>query len=296
MSKDNLSPREKEQKFYTWLVAEYLKYGSVDEVYRIHKYNLPISYPSYQRLISEWGIIKAAGPNSRLSETIAFLAQLAEEKVPLEAMYKRMPPSFRTSLATMHRIYQYVKEGATRRVGAVLVITPHDNSRKVLVGNDVSTPRIELGKPYSSVSFPIGFSRKRDAKKKAILRILQQEVFTRQTVARSFPQDVIPENPEPFLYIDVADIKVSVYHLALPRKLSGIENFSSFKLENHRFIDVSDIISASPKERNLRAGMAEIAMFHQRHLLELTENLAEAPFVEKSFLNRQLATIPVEVD
>lgn len=296
MSKNNLSPREKEQRFYAFLVAEYLKYGSVDEVYRTHKYDLPISYPSYQRLLSEWGIVKAAGPNSRLSETIAFLAQLAEERIPLEAMYKRMPPSFRTSMATMHRIYQYVKEGAIRRVGTALVITPRKKPGSVLVGDDVSTPRIELGKPFGAVSFPMGFSRKRDTKKRAILRVLQQEVFAKQTVAKNIPLEVIPKKPKAFMYLDIADIRVSVYHLELTQELSKPKDFSSFKLQKHRLVNVADIIGSHPSQRNLRAGIVEIAMGYQRYVVETARNLSDAPVVEKSFLNRQLATVPVEVD
>ncbi len=293
VSNERLSLQEREERFKTWLVAEYLKFGSVDEVYKIHRYNLPISYPSYQRLLDEWGIVKAAGPNGRLSETIAFLAQLAEEKISLEALYRRMPPSFRTSLATMYRVYQYVKEGITRRAGTVLVVSPSNNPNKVLVGSDVSTPRLEWGKPFGSLSFPIGFSRKSDSKREAILRVLQQEVFTAQTIARSFPDEVIPDNPKPFLYIDVADILVSVYPLTLPVNLNSLESFSSFKLERHRFVEVSDIASGNLREENLRAGVSEIAGAYQRYLLQEETEQEAVPFIEKAMLNLRLAEVSV---
>lgn len=296
MTKEGLAPQEREERFKTSLVSEYLKYGSVDEVYKIHRYDLPISYASFQRLLAEWEIVKAAGPNGRLSETVTFLARLAEEKMSVEALYRRMPPSFRTSLATMYRVYQHVKEGITRRAGTVLVVTPSEDPYKVLVGNDVSTPRLELGKPYGAVSFPIGFSRKSDSNSDMIKRVLQQEVFTKQTIARFFPDAVIPQSPEPFLYIDVADIRVSVYSLTLPKNLSSLESFSSFKLENHRFLEVTDIISQHLEGKNLRAGMSEIADVYTKFLVQGEGSEAFTPYYEKSSLNNALATVGVEVD
>lgn len=301
MDKDRLPSWESEEGFRAWLVAEYLKYSSVDEVFRAHRYNIPISYPSFQRLLNEWGIVKAAGPNSKLSEVCAFLTEIAEEKLKdkkfsLEALYRRMPPSFRTSLGTMHRIYQKVKEGATRRFGAVLIISPGDNPEDLLVGNDVSTPRIELGKPYGAVSFPIGFARKSEENSQSIKRILQQEVFAHQTIERSFPEEVIPQNPQPFLYIDVADIKVSVYHLVLPKELKGPSDFSSFKIEKHRFVDISTILSENVKEGTFRAGMPEIAAFYQRYLYESEKSESVEPFVAKARLNLELAAVPLQAD
>ena len=55
-----------EEKFNRWLVSEYLKFGSVDEVMRIHRHGIPISYAGYQRVVRKWGIINAAGPNSQM--------------------------------------------------------------------------------------------------------------------------------------------------------------------------------------------------------------------------------------
>jgi len=57
MTSENLDPREKEKQFNEFLVREYLKYGAVDGVYRAHEYDLPISYPSFQRLLDKWGFV-----------------------------------------------------------------------------------------------------------------------------------------------------------------------------------------------------------------------------------------------
>lgn len=102
-----LSPEEKEKVFYEFLVAEYLRHGSVDAVFKVHDYDIPISYPEYQRVLSRWGVVKAAGPNSKLSEVLEFLTRLAEQKVPLEMLYRSVPDGFKTSVSTMHRILRY---------------------------------------------------------------------------------------------------------------------------------------------------------------------------------------------
>ena len=75
--------RERENDFYKNIIRLYLKYGSVDEVFRVTNYDLPISYPGMHHLIKRWGIIKSAGPNSKLSETLTFLTLLSDNQIPL---------------------------------------------------------------------------------------------------------------------------------------------------------------------------------------------------------------------
>jgi len=292
MSEKEISPEEREQRFLAHLVAEYLKYGSVDEVYKNHKYDIPISYPGFQRVLDKWGIVKAAGPNSKLSEALSFFVHLAKEQIPLETLYKKMPSSFQTSMGTLHRILSYIKEGVTRRVGTALVITPYGKADYILVGNDVSTPRVELGKPFGSVSLPMGFSKKRDTKDKAILRVLQQEVFAKLAITQEMPMDIFKDVVDPFMYLDIADVRVSIYHLILPKELSSSKSFSSFKLENHRFLSIGKIIKSDPA--HLRIGMVEAVMGYQRSREMLDKNVITNPIFEVSSLNHELAALAYE--
>ena len=292
MSEENISPEEREQQFLAHLVAEYLKYGSVDEVYKAHRYDIPISYPGFQRVLDKYGIVKAAGPNSKLSEALSFFVHLAKEQIPLETLYKKMSPSFQVSMGTLHRILSYIKDGVTRRVGTALVITPYNKPDYILVGNDISTPRAELGKPFGSVSLPMGFSRKRDTKQKGILRVLQQEVFTKQAIAQTMPMDVIMKDIEPFMYLDIADVRVSIYHLSLPKELSTLKSFSSFKLENHRFLSIGNIIKGDTE--HLRVGLVETALGYQRRLEMLNKNVIASPIYEISSLNHELVALAYE--
>jgi len=211
-------PTGSEKKFNEFLVSEYLKVGSVDEVMKKFHQDLPISYAGYQRVLDKWGIVKAAGPNNKITEAIEFLTKLAHENIPLEKMYKKMPSTFKTSAASLYRILGYMKEGVTRRLATGLIITPYNSKNKILIANDISTPRVNLGKKYGSVTIPMSFSRIRDLREAAIKRVLQQEVFTDLAVKNRFPKSVVTNNLKPFMYLDIVDIRVEIFHLILPKK------------------------------------------------------------------------------
>ena len=284
-----ISPgKEKIEQFNQFIVAEYLKYGSVDKVFRQNNYDIPISYPGVHRLIKKWGIIKSAGPNSILSEGITFLTLLSKDKIPLEILYKRLPPSFKTSMATMHRLLHNIKEGVTRRVGTALVITPNDNLDGVLVGEDISTPRLELGKPFGAITLPMGYSKTDEDSRDSILRVLQQEVFTQMAIDRDLPLSIIPDDHEPFMYVDVADIRVSVYHIKLPQRLTNDKCFSSYKIRKHNFVSVSKL-SDNNHIGNFRSGIKEIGLGYTKYLEKSAEGVYIKPTVEKCLLNRELA-------
>ncbi len=279
----NKTPEEKEQEFFKSVIREYLKYGSVDEIFKSHNYELPISYPGLHRLVDKWGIIKAAGPNSKLSEAISFLHLLSIDPIPLERFYRSIPPSFQISLSTMHRILHNIKEGIVRRSGTALIMTPIGYPEAVLAGDDISTPRLNLGKPFGSVSLPMGFSRKNETAQESIMRVLQQEVFTELAVSQEMP-DIIAENPQPFIYLDIADVKVAAYHLELPYELCDTRFFTSGKIINHRFLALSEIVK-STKNDHYRQGVKEIGFGFNR---SLSEDLS-APLSQISFLNLELA-------
>jgi len=278
---------EKEREFEKYVITQYLRYGSVDEVFRANKYDLPISYAGVCRLIDKWGVVKAAGPNTSLSQCLGFLVKLVEEKIPLETLYKKMPTNFTPSVATLHRIYKDVKEQVKekieertpRRNGVALIISPKNAPHLVLVGRDVSTPRLDLGKKYGAVSLPMGFARRTQRRYESILRILQQEVFTKLAISQNMP-DIIPKSPEPFLYIDVADIRVAVYRLVV--KNTSL-SFSSYKLVEHKYIDIN---GNSSQMTNLRAGVLEALDGYRDYLTK-----QKSPVFVSSYLNLALRSL-----
>ncbi len=274
-----------EKEFNEFLVREYLKHGSVDAVLEKHNHDIPVSYAGYQRVLDKWGIIKVAGPNSKITEAISFIFQLVEQSTTIESLYKKIPSSFQTSISTLYRIASYVKEGITRRVATALVLTSYGNQNKVLIAKDISTPRLELGKPFGSLSLPMGFSSKIDSNKESILRVLQQEVFTDFAVMGKIP-NVIAEKINPYMYLDVLDIRVSVFQLHLPKKFSSKKAFSSYKLEDFRFVSVDQIINS--KNNNYRTGVTEIILGYKRFNDYMKKNLVFNPIYSQSLLNQQL--------
>ncbi len=235
--------------FEKFLVTEYFKHGSINKVYSTHHYNLPISFAGYHRVLTKFGVIKSAGPNSHLSESLRILAKLATYKIPLEKAYHQYAPSsIKVSTNTLHRILHYIRLGLTRRQGTALLITQVGKPDAFLTGVETHRPNSALGQ-RGDLALPMGHSKTGEDPKDAIARVLQQEVFTDLVTNSMFPWEIIPSHPKPVLFINIADIKVAVYHL----ELLDIFQFSSFKLSQLQYRDLKEI-SCHP----LRPGIEEI--------------------------------------
>jgi len=249
-----------EQEHDKRVIQAYLKYGSVDEILkREYDLNIHMSQAGIHRLIKKWGIIKAAGPNTNIAEVIYFLEKLAYEKIPLERLYKKMPLGFQTSAVTLHRILSYVKTGMTRRSATALVITLADDPNKILIGKDISTPRIEYGKFYGAWSIPMGFSKKGESKRDSIIRVLQQEVFSQQIIDKSLNLDLLLANSKKIVNFDVIDIRLSLYHISLPIKLG--KEVNSYKLTEFDFKTLEEIFY---QKKIFRAGVPELCGMYTR--------------------------------
>lgn len=248
--------KEREDNFYKDIIRLYLKYGSVDEVFKKTNYDLPISYPGMHHLINRWGIVKSVGPNSKLSEALTFLTLLTENKVPLEALYKKMPPSFKTSLSTMHRIAHNAKEGVVRRFGTALIVTSDQNSEQILTGHDLAHHAVTLPMTYSTPKEEIGTS---------ILRVLQQEVFSELAVEKHNLERLIDRDPTPFMHLTIADIKVAVYNVRIDQNFIDTYGFSSYKVEEHKFLPVTNMLNTT-YDIPLRPGVKNIIEGYQRYL------------------------------
>lgn len=283
---EKLRLTDNEIEFYKPLIALYLKYGSVDQVFASKYQNTGVSYPHFHRILKEWGIVKSAGPQSRLAEAIFFLTALAKEKLPLEALYKTMPASLRISAVTLHRILSYVKRGLTRRHGTALLISPESDPGIILVGRDIGTPRPEIGKPYGSLSLPMTYAKGNESEHDSVLRTLQQEVATDLTVNLKQPENLVPDEPHYCLSIDIADVRVRVYRLLVPDSLVG--SLNSYKLSDLTFSPIDYVAEQSDFGSHFRTGVPEIC----RAYLEVeAAKTSTIPHVD-SALNQRLALIP----
>ena len=245
-----------------FFITEYLKLGSVDRVFRKHHYNLPISAPTYHRLINSWGgvgLVKTAGPNSNLSEILLILSQLLDTQLPLETFFRqRVPASLKPTLNTTHRVIRKIKEGVFRRLGIALIITSKNDHKKILVGQDVSLTNTHFGHK-GDLSLPMGYSKHQEKPSTSVRRILEREVFTQKAINQKFPLFLIPKNIKHFMTINIADVSVKAYHLQLPEKFLQSNQLSSFKLKNLNLIDITDLTSLKPLQKGIRPGVVEIA-------------------------------------
>ncbi len=281
----HLSDREIE--FYKPLIALYLKYGSVDRVFASQYHNTGVSYPHFHRILNEWGIVKSAGPQSHLAEAVYFLTALAKEKLPLEALYKTMPPSLQISAVTLHRILSYIKKGLTRRHGTALLVSPESDQNLVLIGRDISTSRPEIGKPFGSYSLPMTYAKSDEPSHDSVLRTLQQEVAATLTINRKFSENLVPENPQVNLTIDIADVRVKAFRLIIPDDM--MSKLDSFKLADLTFTPLEQVAEQANLDSHFRAGVPEIA---QAYLQMKGKEIATPPHYG-SLLNRALALLPV---
>lgn len=254
--------------FEQYLVSEYFKHSSIDAVFKSHNYDLPVSFATYHRILNKFGIVKSAGPNSKLSESLHFLSLLNNYKLPLERLYHRhAPASIQISTNTLHRILHHIRLGVTRRTGTVLILTHPHNPHQYLLGQDPN---------YSYWSLPIGYTRFQDSHHTSITRILQQEVFTDLTIQNKFPKNIIPHQIKEIFTIDIADIKVFVYHFQLPAKSWS---YSSFKINNHQFFCLNEL-----RDLKMRPGVIEILEHFQNHDFGTNHN---------SIFNQNLCYLPL---
>lgn len=274
-----------EISFYRPLIEQYLKFGSVDEVFLKSGFTTGISYPHFHRILDQWGIVKSAGPNSRLSEALFFMAHLVRQQLPLEAIYRLLPTRLKVSKATLHRIVEAVRKGLHRRQGTALLLSFSDRPGEVVIGSDQSVARPELGKHLGDLSLPMTFYKKGETAKTKITRTLQQEVFSNLALDRISLESLISVNTNLSFKIYIADVLVDVYEIEIDSKYRKF--LSSPKLSNLHLEPVNQIAAANPLESHYRSGVPEIAKISLKEITKREE-------VYFSELNRQVALLAVE--
>ncbi len=250
-----MTPKISPDEFESKLISEYLKHGSIEQVFKVHHFDLPVSFATYHRILNKFQVVKSAGPNSKLSESLHILSLINNYKLPLEKIYhKHAPNSLKVSTNTLHRILHNVRLGVTRRCGAALLISKESEPNKYLVGKDISLGNNLLGNS-GDISLPMSHTRMQDSHYTSVLRVLEQEVFANQTISATFPHHLIDKGISPAFFINIADIKVGVFRLVLP---DTDFDFSSFRLINHQFLNKDDLFSQS-----LRPGVGDIIEYFE---------------------------------
>ncbi len=247
-----------------WFLRLYLASGSVEEAIASYPENLPISAANFHRLVVRNGLVTSAGRHVSLPETLHFFRLKAmEQDTPLERLYREFPPSFKTSLSTLHRVYQRIEKGLVNRKAAALLISAESDRTQILIGREL-TGNSRYGKHAGDFSIPMGFSRQEESSVESVARVLQQEVFAGEAAKGNLHtgselfKKIVPENIEPIAYFDIVDVEVSVYCLSIPIIHPA---FESYKLAEHQFLNFGDMEALS-----LRTGVGEIVNIYQSYL------------------------------
>jgi hypothetical protein len=282
------------------LVAQYFQCDSVNEVMNRNP-NCGVSFADLHRELDKRGVVKKRGAKgSSLPYALFFFAQMVVSKLPLERLYREyMPPSFKekVSTQTLHRISQNLirvgSEENIRRYGTALVITPEGNDNLVLVGNDVSPPNDKYGKKFGASTIPIGFTS-RGKRRMGAVRIFQQEVAALEAIEGllkpegELASQIIPYESEPFMQLDITDVRVNVFHIRLPREFTNASSFSSYKLKDYKWMDIGNVSRIDPDDPDFRAGVVDIVSTYESTLEIKTSDF---PIMRTSFLNERLALL-----
>lgn len=252
-----------------WFVWLYLKYGSAEKVLQQFWRGgeaLPISIAQYHRLISKTGIVKSVGrKQTSISESIYFFAHKAlEPAYPLAKVYRElMPLDFETSLVSLHRVYNSVIRGQTPKHATALLINPGDHG-KILIARE-QTSSVRYAKFRGDATVPMSYSRSNEDPKLSILRVLQQEVWQHEAVTGQLSitsdlvREIIPDDPIPLAFVDVLDVRLSVYALSLPSFFP--KAFSSSRVSNHKFINMDQADNTQ-----FRFGVREMVDYYKQTL------------------------------
>ncbi len=272
-----------------WFLNEYFIHGSVEASIARNDY-LPISVANYHKLIRRYGVVGSAGRHTSLPEVLHFFREAAlAPDTPLEALYKTMPASFKTSMVTLHRIYRNMEQEIVRRRGVALLVSPESDTTKLLVGQE-----IHGGNRYKHAgdkTIPMGFAKKSidESKTESIIRIMQQEVSVTNAINGRYASNknsalvdaLHSQSLSPVVTVTILDVTVEAYRLVLSDEL--LTNLSSYKLSHFSFENAHDV----PDLPSLRPGVSEIVNTH------LTgSHIAATPLV--SYINVALFTPEVE--
>lgn len=237
-----------------WFLDLYFKYGSVEEAMRNSDQLMPISHATYHRKVKSAGLIGSAGRHVSLPEVLHFFRMKAlEPGTPVERLYKKMPHKFKTSLVTLHRIYNAVEKQIVRRHATVLLISDPSDKHRIVVGKETNS-NSRYGKNVGDISVPTGFSKKDESNEESILRVLQEEFSTQLAIESKLKNYFEIKDISPFMTFDIIDVRLKVFHLVCPDELKDLKKCSSYKLNNHSFASVLDL----GDKQNLRTGASEI--------------------------------------
>ncbi|MBI3443319.1 hypothetical protein HY008_01480 [Candidatus Woesebacteria bacterium] len=271
------------------LILRYLASGSIEEANQELPQGKQVTEGVYRKVLQDWGIVEYVGPERQYPEILYLLSELATRKVSLGSIYVRRPLIFEVSFKTFKDVVNRIREGTVLRAATALVLSPENDSKSIVVGEDFSVPREELGKLKGAFTVPECFSRPKEDPRASILRVFQREVFANLAAERKFNLGMVLMDRTPIGYVDVADVRVTCYRGTIPNELMGeLSSPTILRLGTRR---LEDILSLR-KGRLVRAGLPETITEYQRFL---TSSSNFEPRVVTSQLNSEITQMPIRM-
>ncbi len=251
-----------------WLIANYLKYGSVEAVMCAYDYSIPCSVADYHRRVRKAGIVKGDGrANKSFAQALyVFLEKTLQPSLSLEKIYRSLPLTLRDArMSSIYRIYDSIMKQKTRRAAVGVVISPEGRPGTILVADELRSSSTSA-KKSGETTIPFGFASKKHSFDRSLLRIMQREFSTtlalsgELVVGSEMSSKLIPADTRPFLELQLLDVRVSVAHLTLPGELCDLSKCTSFTVNNHRWVPLEDCVNGKV---GLRTGVGEVlASYH----------------------------------
>lgn len=271
------------------LILRYLAVSSIDEANDGLLKSEQVSKNDYKNVLRKWGIVEYVGPEKQYPEIFFLLSELAAKNLSPDKAYAKRPLIFDVSFKTFKNVFENIRKGVILKTATALVLSPENDPNSVIIGEDFSVPREELGKFRGSLTVPECFSKPKEDPRVSILRVFQREVFANLAIEGKFNLGMVSVDQTPIGYVDVADVRVSCYRGTIPNGLMGeLSSPTILGLESRRLED----ILALKKTRLVRAGLPETITEYQRYLISGSNF---EPRIVTSHLNREIAQIPIKM-
>lgn len=271
------------------LILRYLAASSIGEANEGLSESEQIPEKLYKEILRKWGIVEYVGPDRQYPEILYLLSEMATRKISLGSVFVRRPLIFGVSVDSFEEVVKNIQRGIILRTGTALVLSPEGEPHSIVVGNDYSDPRGELGKNVGSLTVPECFSKLKEDQRISILRVFQREVFANLSAEGSFNLGMVSVEEAPIAYVDVADVRVTCYRGTIPKRLMGeLSSPTIFDLKTRQLDEVLSL----KRVGTIRAGLPETIREYQRFLISGPDF---EPRVVTSELNGEISKISTEM-
>jgi hypothetical protein len=251
------------------LLRLFLKLGSVESVLESFP-NINVSYATYQRLISDRGIIKSptGRPPVHIGALTDFFQTMITENSTIERLNKYPISGFVYGERSLYRVLKKIRTGVISHNATMILAHPQYRPDLLLTARDLCINSVDV---EHSRTAPMTYSTKKEDPYFSLLRVVQQEMLSEMTingelnVSKASTHRFLKNALNPKFYVDVLDVRVGVHILEIPTQL--LSRISSERLDSMHFESLYTVAQSDPVTSEYRAGVVDAARKHvEAHL------------------------------